>query len=135
MSGAVVGDIRSLVRRKVASKAALAQALGNLTWFATIAKQFARALQAADEAIEIAGDDHRIHIKRAHALLAMGSRGGAMEQYKRIAPCQRRDGKKWSDEIVRDLMLLKSNGVAIETLSEGERGDIAKAELEASRGP
>ncbi len=132
LSDAIVDDIRGLVRRKVASKAALAQALGYLTWYATIANQFARALQVADEAIEIVGDDHWIQIKRGHALLAMGSRRGAMEQYKRIAPSQRRDGKKWSDEIVRDLMLLKSKGVAIETLSEDERGDIAEAELEAS---
>jgi tetratricopeptide (TPR) repeat protein len=134
LSDAIVDDIRSLAERKVASKAALAQALGNLTWYATIANQSARALQAADEAIEIADDDHPIQIKRGHALLAMGSRRAAMEQYKRIAPNQRRDGKKWSDAIVQDLMLLKSRGVAIETLSEDERGDIAKAELEAIDG-
>jgi tetratricopeptide (TPR) repeat protein len=132
VSDAVVTDIRSLAERKVASEAALAQALGNLTWYATIANQFERALKAADEAIEIAEDDHRIQIKRGHALLAMGSRRAAVEQYKRVARNQRRDGNKWSDEIVEGLALLNSGGAAIEALSEEEWGDIARAERGAN---
>ena len=123
VSEAVVGDIRSF-----ASKAALAQALGNLAWHATIANQSVRALRAADEAIEIAGDDDWMQLKRGHALLAMGSRRAAVEQYKRVARNQRCDGKKWSDEIVEGLALLNSGGAAIEALSEDEWGDIAGAE-------
>ena len=134
VSEAVVGDIRSLVARKAASEAALAQGLGNLAWYAIIANQSARALQATDEAIELAGDTHWIQISRGHALLALGSRREAMEQYKRIAPNQRRDGKKWSDEIIHHLVRLKGSGVAIEALSDGERLDIARVELEASHG-
>jgi hypothetical protein len=113
----------------------LAQALANLSWYALVAGEFARALQAASEAVEIAGSDLGIEIKRGHALLATGSRREAIEQYKRIVHGQARNGKKWSDEIVRDLELLISSGVAIETLSEEERAEIAEAELVASRGP
>lgn len=135
LSDAVVDDIRSLVGSEVASEAALAQALGNLTWYATIANQSERALEAADEAIEIAGDDHGIQMKRGHALLASGARSEALEQYERVARNQRRDGKRWSDEIAQDLTLLQSSGIAIDALSEREWVDIAEAERGANRGP
>jgi TPR repeat protein len=52
-----------------------AQALDGVAWYALLAREFTRALTAADRAHALLPDDLSIETNRAHALMFLGTRG------------------------------------------------------------
>jgi tetratricopeptide (TPR) repeat protein len=128
---AVVGEIRSLVAAGLAPQTATVQALGNFAWYAIIGGSARQALEAADEAIEIDNRTSWLRINKAHALLVLGQRSRANEQYLAAAAHPRADGKKWVDEIMKDFSRLSDAGVIFERISEAEAAEIATTDSKA----
>src|SRR5262249_38920966 len=131
--------IRELIASGLATEDALVQALGNHSWYAIVGHAAQEAIEAADEAIGINSQADRatqsavdwIMNNRGHALLVLGARRRAIEQYEAAALHQRPDGQKWIDVIRNDLVSLGESGVAFEALSEAEATEIANVELGA----
>lgn len=120
----VVGEIRSLVAANLAPRAAIVQILGNLAWYAIIGNSSQRALQAADEALELDNQANWIKINKGHALLVLGMRNQAFEQYRAACVTPRPDGKAWIDVVNDDLDRLRKSGVVFDGLSEAEVAEI-----------
>ena len=121
-----VSEIRNLVAANMAPHAAIVQALGNLSWYATINSSFQRAIEAADEAIAIDNQADWIKINKGHALLAQGNHYQAIEQYLSVSAKPRPDGKMWIDVINDDLIQLRRSGIGFDGLSETESAAIKK---------
>ena len=107
------------------------EALGNFAWYAIIGGSARQALEAADEAIEIDNRTSWLRINKAHALLVLGQRSRANEQYLAAAAHPRAAGKKWVDEIMKDFSRLSDAGVIFERISEAEAAEIATTDSKA----
>lgn len=121
-----VSEIRSLVAAHRVPQEAIVQSLGNLAWYAILGNSPERALEAADEAINIDNQANWIKINKGHALLVLGKRDQAFEQYRVASTYPRPDGKMWIDVINDDLVRLYKSGIAVDSLSESEVAKISK---------
>jgi tetratricopeptide (TPR) repeat protein len=127
----IVAEIRGLVAADKATQAALVQALGNLAWYAIIGHAALEAIAAADEAVTIDSQAHWVRINKAHALLVLGLRRQALDQYRAAVLHPRSDGKKWVEVITKDFAVLSRAGVIFEPMSDTEASELAKIELES----
>lgn len=91
-----------------------ADALGNLAWYALIARDFAEALAASERARALAADQVWIESNRAHALLFLGRLQEARQIYlaHKGARLTEQSGKTWEDMIANDFEELRKRGLA-----------------------
>lgn len=97
-----------------------ADALGNLAWYALIARDFAEALAAAERARKLAPDQIWVDTNRAHALVFLGR----MQEARRIylahkgAALTKDGGKTWEGMLADDFEELRKRGLAHATFDE-----------------
>jgi tetratricopeptide (TPR) repeat protein len=87
-------------------------ALGNVSWQAVLARDYAKALSAADRALSIMPNALWIELNRAHALMFLGRTGEARRLYlahskEKIAEVN----KPWKQAVAEDFAELRNAGV------------------------
>ena len=92
----------------------VADALGNLAWYALIAREFAEALAASDRARTLAADQIWTETNRAHALLFLGREPEARQIYlaHKGARLTKGSDKTWEDMVADDFEELRKRGLA-----------------------
>jgi tetratricopeptide (TPR) repeat protein len=85
-----------------------ARAFGNVSWYALLARDPAKALMAAKQALAVTPDEPWIRINLAHALLLLGRTTEARALYERIAAMP---NKRWKQMVVEDFGKLRKAGV------------------------
>jgi TPR repeat protein len=90
-----------------------AQALGSLAWRALFAREFAKALTAADRAHALLPDNLPIEINRAHALMFLGRGNEAQVLYlaHKGKPVSEEDSKPWERVIADDFAEFRKAGL------------------------
>lgn len=91
-----------------------ADALGNLAWYALIAREFATALAASERASTLAPGQIWVETNRAHALLFLGRPDEARQIYlaHRGARLANETSKTWEDMVADDFQELRKRGLA-----------------------
>jgi tetratricopeptide (TPR) repeat protein len=74
--------LQALGHSRAGSAVALADALGNLAWYAILGSRPERALDAANEAVALAPEEGRLLLNRAHAEMVSGQIDKARQTYK-----------------------------------------------------
>jgi tetratricopeptide (TPR) repeat protein len=96
-------------------------AIGNLAYHFLLAKNFTKALQAADEAISQAPDKIWLHTNRAHALMFLGHEEEARVLYLRYRKVKDVvEEKSWETVILDDLAALRQAGLTHALMDEIE---------------
>ena len=85
-----------------------ASAFGNVAWYALLARNPAKALIAASQALAITPDEAWVRINLAHALLLLGRAAEAKALYEQVAAIP---NKPWRQIIVEDFGKLRKAGV------------------------
>jgi tetratricopeptide (TPR) repeat protein len=87
---------------------ATASAFGNVAWYALLARNPAKALISASQALAITPDEPWVRINLAHALLLLGRGTEAKALYEQVAAIP---NKPWRQIIVEDFGKLRKAGV------------------------
>ena len=87
---------------------ATASAFGNVAWYALLARNPAKALFAASQALAITPDEAWVRINLAHALLLLGRAAEAKALYEQVSAIP---NKPWRQIIVEDFGKLRKAGV------------------------
>ncbi|MGA7327829.1 MAG: tetratricopeptide repeat protein [Rhodomicrobium sp.] len=119
-----------------------ASALGNVSWRLLRAKDFSRALEAAEQALALSPGELWIQMNKAHALLFLGRRSEAEAIYFAHVRQQVFDDQyaQWEDVIARDFFSLRKAGMDNAAMTEIEnqlasRQCLAHVEKLASKPP
>jgi PQQ-dependent catabolism-associated CXXCW motif protein len=99
---------------------ASASALGGLSYQLALAGDFAAALKAADDALEVMPDQVLIEANRAHALLFLGHPDEAREIYLRYRGQKINGDRSWDDSLRADFIDLRKHGHASPVMDEVE---------------
>ena len=101
--------------------------LGSLAYRFVLARDFARALEAADQAISLAPDLKWMHENRAHALMFLKRTDEARTVYlKYRGEKDVLDGKSWETKVLEDFTELRNAGLAGPLMHEVEKEFAAK---------
>jgi hypothetical protein len=95
--------------------------LGSISWYALFARDYGKALAAADRALGIQADELWIATNRAHALMYLGRSEDARAVY--VANKDKPTGssrKPWQDVIAEDFAELRKAGLAHPQMAEIE---------------
>jgi rhodanese-related sulfurtransferase len=87
-------------------------ALGSLAYQLVLSGDFARGLQAADDALSVVPNQVWIQVSRAHALLFLGHPDEAREIYTRFRGQTMDNGRPWDDALRTDFAELRQHGLA-----------------------
>ena len=98
-----------------------AENIGGLAYRLVLAKDFGKALDAADFAISLAPDTIWIETNRAHALMFLGERDNARAIYLQFRGKKSRGEKSWEDEVEGDFADLRKHGFAEPLMDEIEK--------------
>jgi TPR repeat protein len=104
-----------------AAAAGDARALGNLSWYALLAREHAQALDAAERGLKAHPNHLWIAANRAHALVLLGRAAEARRAY--LAYKGRRlpeDNKTWQQSIADDFANLRAAGIEHPQMAEIE---------------
>jgi TPR repeat protein len=98
------------------------RALGNLAWYALLAREPTQALDAAERGLKASPDRIWIAANRAHALMLLGRAGEARKVYlthkgKRLPE---QGGKRWQQSVAEDFAALRQAGLAHPQMAEIE---------------
>jgi TPR repeat protein len=99
-----------------------AEALQVVAWYALFAREFTRALTAADRAHALLPDSLPIETNRAHALMFLGREGDSKALYfaHKGRPILPQSGKLWERVIVDDFAELRQAGLTHPMMAEIE---------------
>jgi tetratricopeptide (TPR) repeat protein len=96
--------------------------IGSLAYQLVLARDFARALDAADQVISLAPDQIWLYANRAHALMFLGRVGEARAVYlKYRAQKIDQNGKSWEAAVLEDFAELRKAGLANPLMDEIEK--------------
>jgi TPR repeat protein len=100
-----------------------AEALYDVAWYALLAREFTRALTAADRAHALLPDDLSIEINRAHALMFLEHQEDAKALYlgNKGKPVSEQDNKLWEHAIVEDFTKLRKAGLTHPMMADIEK--------------
>jgi TPR repeat protein len=89
------------------------QALYNLAWYALFAREFTKALTAADRLHALLPDDHEYEINRAHALMFLerGKESKALYLAHKGKPVSEQDARLWEHVIAEDFAEFRKAGL------------------------
>jgi TPR repeat protein len=113
------------VETKREGKAAMetVDALGNVAWYALFAREFTKALTAADRVHALIPDDREFEINRAHALMFLehGKESKALYLAHKGKPVSERDGRLWEHVIVEDFREFRKAGLTHPMMADIEK--------------
>jgi tetratricopeptide (TPR) repeat protein/energy-coupling factor transporter ATP-binding protein EcfA2 len=96
--------------------------LGGLAYLFVLARDFARALEAADQAISLAPDKKWIHGNRAHALMFLGRADEARVIYLQYRGAKNVLGEKaWETVVLEDFAEMRQKGLTRPLMEEIEK--------------
>ena len=96
--------------------------VGSIAYSFLLARDFGRALEAADQAIALAPDLVWLHANRAHALMLLGREGEARTLYLRYKGKEKiLSDKSWETAILEDFAELRQAGLAHSMMDEIEK--------------
>ena len=97
-----------------------ATALGELFWYAILARHFDEAFTAAERALKIAPEKIWLATNKAHALMFLGRAGEARALYLEYKGQEIEEEKTWEDEISDDLEKFREAGLTHPQMAEIE---------------
>jgi tetratricopeptide (TPR) repeat protein len=101
--------------------------LGGLAYRFVLARDFARALEAADQAISLAPDQKWMYVNRAHALMFLRRTDEAHKLYlKYRGEKDVLGGKSWEADVLEDFTELRNAGLTDPLMHEIEKEFAAK---------
>jgi hypothetical protein len=100
-----------------------AEALYNVAWYALFAREFTKALTAADRVHALLPHDPKFHINRAHALMFVGRGEDSKTLYlaNKGKPISGPDGPLWEHVIVEDFAEFRKAGLMHPMMADIER--------------
>jgi len=113
------------VETKREGKAAMetVDALGNVAWYALFAREFTKALTAADRVHALIPDAREFEINRAHALMFLehGEQSKALYLAHKGKPVSERDGQLWENAIAEDFAEFRKAGLTHPMMADIEK--------------
>jgi tetratricopeptide (TPR) repeat protein len=100
---------------------ATARELGRAAWYALLARDYAKALAAADRALSITPNELWIETNRAHALMFLGRTREAMALYMAHKGERVAANKPWQQVIAEDFAILRRAGLSNPLMPKIER--------------
>jgi tetratricopeptide (TPR) repeat protein len=103
--------------------------IGNLAYRFVLARDFSRALEAADQVISLAPDEVWVHGNRAHALMFLGREDEARALYLRYRGEKNVQGEKsWEAATIADFAEMRAAGLVHPLMDEIERRFAARGD-------
>jgi TPR repeat protein len=99
------------------------QALYNVAWYALLAREFTKALTAADRVHALLPDDREFEINRAHALMFLerGKESKALYLAHKGKPVSEQDARLWERVIVEDFAEFRKAGLTHPMMADIEK--------------
>jgi tetratricopeptide (TPR) repeat protein len=111
-------SLKRLSERHALTENAFAEALGNLTWYAILARQHARSVAAGQDASKLAPHLGWIQANLAHALMFMDRRDEAHQIYLSRRDMPEADRAKWNRSIRNDFDLFRQAGLSHQMMQD-----------------
>jgi tetratricopeptide (TPR) repeat protein len=98
------------------------ESIGGVAYYFVLARDFTKALAAADQAISLAPDKMWLYTNRAHALMFLGRIDEARALYlKYRGQKDVQDGKSWEAVVLEDFADLRKAGLTNPLMDEIEK--------------
>jgi tetratricopeptide (TPR) repeat protein len=116
----LVKALRQIGMQRKLSDLTLADALGNLAWYAILAGKLADALQATTEAVQIGAALAWIETNHAHALMMSGRLDEARAAYRKLARQPPQDLATWASSVRSDFRVFREMSILTPLMEEIE---------------